>query len=167
MTCAVQQEDLGDVHEACLDIETNGRLEFPRGLRFEFVGVDRVRLVAMAQPPLETILNLLLRRAIASSAYGDAIRVQAENRDSIPTPLTGEEQPCRCVMVSVEDEGVPVEASAIARSMWLGLGEQDPGADTLAWVYYLVRQAGGRVDVQRPADGGTKVSCFLPMARES
>jgi len=167
MNCAIRHDNLGDVHEACRDIENNGRLEFPRGIRFEFTGVDRVRLVAMAQPPLETVLNLLLRRAIASSSYGDCIRVHAEDRDTIPAPLIGEERPCRCVMLSVEDEGVPVDASAIARAMWLGLGEGDPGTDTLAWVYYLVRSAGGRVDVQRPPEGGSRVRCFLPTAPEA
>lgn len=167
MTCAIRQETLGDVQEACRDIGNNGRLEFPRGLKFEFTGVDRVRLVAMPQPPLETVLNLLLRRAIASSSYGDCIRVHAENRDTIPSPLLDEERPCRCVMLSVEDEGLPVDASAIARAMWLGLGEGDPGVDTLAWVYHLVRKTGGRVDVQRPVEGGTRVRCFLPTAPES
>src|SRR5690606_20030658 len=98
----------------------------------------------MRQEELALLVAHLLARATATGA---SVLVQAEMRDNIPVPLTDELRPQRCVMLSTEDDGPPLQASEIARAMWYGLAQRDPGDNRLAWIYYLVRGAGGKVSV--------------------
>jgi len=109
----------------------------------------------MGQAKLETVITLLLRRAIAASQYGDRIVVQAERHSG------------QNVRLSVIDSGPPVPAMTIARALRKGLGREDPGLDPLAWVYLLVAQAGGCVTVRNGDESGTEVSCTLLEALES
>lgn len=130
-------------------------------------GVGRVRLVAMDQKKLDMLVLLLVRRARKVSASAKMLHLEAEDRDWMPVTLTDEERVGPCVLLSVDDDGASLKATEIAKAMWYGLVEQDPGENALAWVYQLVRSAGGHVSVERKTSGGNRVRCFLPAVPEA
>lgn len=160
------RDPLGNIEEACRRVLDRLRESAPE--RALHVGaLDRVRPVAMAQEPLESLISFMIRRAIEASIPGGTIVIEAEHRDRIQIPLTEEFEPRRCVLLSVDDQGPPIEASEIAKAMWYGLARREPGDHLLAWIYYLVRGTGGRVSVVRSSGGGNRVSCYLPVVTES
>jgi signal transduction histidine kinase/ActR/RegA family two-component response regulator len=118
---------------------------------------DRTQLEMM-------ILNLAINARDAMPS-GGSLRITTSNLSEPPAELRTDLAPGEYVGISVQDTGVGMSASVMAKAFEPFFTTKEPGKGTglgLSQLYGFARQSGGTATIESREGAGTTVSIYLP-----